>query len=401
MGFVEDGKIFGKRSDANDVRSVAAAGAFGVIGVNRAAGDRGDRGFEETGFVDRVGVDGNLDVEFVRDFQAGVDGGGRGAPVFMEFQPQAPASICSARGASGGGISFAEKTEIHRPRFGGLQHAREIPRAGRAGGGGGAGGGTCAAADHRGDAVRNGFVDLLRRDEMDVAVDAARGDDQVFTGDHFGGCADDKLRIDAVHRVGISGFADFHDAAVLDSDIGFDDAPMIEDDGVGDDQVERAMLADSRMARAALAHAVANHFAAAEGDFVAVVREVFFDFDDQIGVGQANAVAFGGAVEVGVGAAGNVQGSSAIFLLAELKACLRGLVRWRARARRTIASRRSPSRASVEAMDHAAASKLGELDFLFFAGLEAHGGSGRDIKAHAVGGRRDRMRGRDSSRRNG
>ena len=85
MGFVDDGRIFGKRGDANDVRSVAAAGAFGVIGVDGAAGDGGHRGFEETGLVDCVGVNCDLNVEFVGDFQAGVDGGGRRAPIFVEL----------------------------------------------------------------------------------------------------------------------------------------------------------------------------------------------------------------------------------------------------------------------------------------------------------------------------
>jgi hypothetical protein len=37
----------------------------------------------------------------------------------------------------------------------------------------GAGRGPCAPADHGGDAVRERLVDLLRRDEVDVAVDAA------------------------------------------------------------------------------------------------------------------------------------------------------------------------------------------------------------------------------------
>ena len=64
----------------------------------------------------------------------------------------------------------------------------------------------------------------------------------------------------------------------------------------------------SRERGAALAHAVANDFAAAERDLVAVDGEVFLDFDDQFGVGQANAVACGGPVEIGVGAAGNLEG---------------------------------------------------------------------------------------------
>ena len=41
-------------------------------------------------------------------------------------------------------------------------------------------------ADHGGGAVRQGFVDLLRRDEVDVTIDAAGGDDQIFTRDDFG-----------------------------------------------------------------------------------------------------------------------------------------------------------------------------------------------------------------------
>ncbi len=54
-----------------------------------------------------------------------------------------------------------------------------------------------------------------------------------------------------------------------------------------------------------LAHAVANHFAAAEFHFFAVGREVAFDFDQQIGVGEAHAVAGGGAEHFRVCAAAN------------------------------------------------------------------------------------------------
>ena len=76
-----------ERRDADDVRRVAASGAFGVIGMDRASGDGGYRRFQETGFVDRVGVDGGLDVEFVGDFQARVNRCGRGAPIFVQLQP--------------------------------------------------------------------------------------------------------------------------------------------------------------------------------------------------------------------------------------------------------------------------------------------------------------------------
>src|SRR5271154_5427071 len=125
---------------------------------------------------------------------------------------------------------------------------------------------------------------------MDVAIHAAGGEDQIFSGNHFGGGADDQVGIDSFHRVGISGFADFHDAAVLDADVGFHDAPVIENHCVRDHQVQRAVFALSCGA-GALTHAFANYFAAAEGDFVAVVREIFFDLDYQFGIGEADAVA--------------------------------------------------------------------------------------------------------------
>ena len=151
----------GKAGDAHDVGGVAAAGAFGVIGVNGAASDGGDGGFKEASFVDGVGVDGHLNVEFVGGFETGVDGRGGGAPIFVEFQAAGACFDLFGERRFGGGIALAEKTEIHGPGFGGLEHAREIPRAGSAGGGGRAGGGTGAAADHGGDAAGNGGVDLL------------------------------------------------------------------------------------------------------------------------------------------------------------------------------------------------------------------------------------------------
>ena len=52
-----------------------------------------------------------------------------------------------------------------------------------------------------------------------------------------------------------------------------------------------------------MAHAVAQNFAAAEFGLFAVDGAVFFDFDEELGVGQADAVAGGGAEKVRVLAA--------------------------------------------------------------------------------------------------
>ena len=113
---------------------------------------------------------------------------------------------------------------------------------------------------------------------MDMAINATGSHDEVFACDGFRGGPDDKIRVDAVHGVGVSGFSDSHDASVFDADIGFHDSPMIENHGVGDNEIERAGFCFSD-GRAALAHAVANYFSAAESDLIAVMGEVFFYFD--------------------------------------------------------------------------------------------------------------------------
>jgi hypothetical protein len=47
-------------------------------------------------------------------------------------------------------------------------------------------------------------------------------------------------------RVRIAGLADFHDAAVANADVGLHDAPMIDDQRVGDHQIQRAVLGFAR-----------------------------------------------------------------------------------------------------------------------------------------------------------
>ena len=73
------------------------------------------------------------------------------------------------------------------------------------------------------------------RNEMDVSVQRAGGHDQVLAGDHFGGRADHQLGVDSVHGVGIARLAHLDDAAVTDTDVAFDNAPMIDDQSVSDD----------------------------------------------------------------------------------------------------------------------------------------------------------------------
>ncbi len=133
-----------------------------------------------------------------------------------------------------------------------------------------------------------------------MRVDAAGGEDHAFAGDHFGAGADGDGHIGL--NVRIAGLADGGDAAVLEAHVGLDDAPVVEDQRVGDQGIDH--LGGAQLA---LAHAVADHLAAAELHLFAIGGEVFFDFDPQVGVGQAHLVANGGAEHVGIGLAGNLH----------------------------------------------------------------------------------------------
>ena len=212
------------------------------------------------------------------------------------FSPIAPARICSC---SPSGIEllplprkpkFIGSASVDcsiRSRYQRPGRARRRLRACRRPG---------AAADERRHAARQRDVDLLRADVMNVRVDAARRQDEAFAGNRLGRDADDEIWRDARHHVGIAGFADACDASVFDADVGLVDAGPIDDERVGDDEIERAIVADARR----LSHAVAQHLAAAELALVAVDRVVALDLCDQIRVGQANAIARRGAVDVGV-----------------------------------------------------------------------------------------------------
>ena len=115
---------------------------------------------------------------------------------------------------------------------------------------------------------------------MNVRIDTTRGDDSALARNRLGSRSDKD--VDPRLNVGVARFADTADPAVADADIGFDDAPMVEDHGIGDDRVDRTIGA----ARLPLPHSVAEDLAAAEFDLLAMDRAVTFDLDDQIRIRQ-------------------------------------------------------------------------------------------------------------------
>ena len=159
--------------DADDVRRVSAAGAFGVERVDRATFERCDRVFDETRFVQRVGVNRHLHFEVVGHRERGADHRGRRSPVFVAFESdRAGFDLLDERRAAMR-VTLAEKSDVDRQSFRGAKHHPDVPRA--------RGdrrrirsiGGSDAAADERRHAVRKTSIDLLRRNEMNMRVDAA------------------------------------------------------------------------------------------------------------------------------------------------------------------------------------------------------------------------------------
>ena len=207
-------RIRGGRKDVrlaaqpDDVRRVSASGTLGVIGVNRAPGNRPDRVLDEAGFVQRVGMDRDLDVEFVGDRQALIDGGRCRAPVFVQLPPDGARKDLLSERIGPRSVALAEKSEIERKRLERLVHAADVPRAWRARGGFGAGGRPGAAADQRGDPRVERVGDLVRRDEVHVRIDRPSRQDVALAREHFGGRPDHQLRRHAVHYPRIARFSD-------------------------------------------------------------------------------------------------------------------------------------------------------------------------------------------------
>ncbi len=91
----------------------------------------------------------------------------------------------------------------------------------------------------------------------------------------------------AVHDVGIPRTAERDDPPVTDPDVRLDDAPVVEDQGSGDDEIERTL--GPRGPR--LSHRLPDDLAAPEDDLVPAGTPVLLHLDQEIGVGQADPVA--------------------------------------------------------------------------------------------------------------
>src|SRR5690606_26372924 len=214
---------------------------------------------------------------------------------------------------------------------------------------------TRAAADHRRDARHHRLFDLLRADEMNVRVDAAGRRDQTLSCDDLGTRADHD--IDARLHVRIAALADADDAAVLQADVGLDDTPVIEDQGIRDDRID-----DLRGTPLPLPHAVADHLAAAELHFLAVDRVIAFDLDDELGIAEPHAISRRRPEHLGIGLS---RDRGHVVTLSGCQAS--------DRASNTRALQ-FPHDLAAKAVHDAIAGICNELHLALLPGLESHGG---------------------------
>ncbi|MBV6449086.1 MAG: hypothetical protein FCKEOINB_02816 [Nitrosomonas sp.] len=339
---------------------MTAARAFSMEGMYRAVFHRRDGIFQITAFVDRVGMNGNLHIVFVRDSQAVIDGCKSGSPVLVQFQSARAGQHLLLQRRRQTGVALAEESGIHDQSVGSSEHRMDVPRTGRTGGGGCSNRGPGAAAQHGGNAVHHRVFGLLRRNEVDMRIYAAGGHNQIFTGDDFGRRTDGHRYIGL--NIGISGFADIGDFAVLDADVRFDDSPMIDNDRIGDHGIH-----DVRMAALRLSHAVAYHFSAAEFYFLAIGGEVSFNLDEKFGIGQTDTVAGCRPHHFRIGLAGNFY----THFLTPVKSLRTKLFQF---AHHFL----------IESIHDPVTRELDQLDGSLLSGLEADGRARHDIQAHAI-----------------
>ncbi len=218
----------------------------------------------------------------------------------MQLEPASAGQHLLAQPLGPARVALGKKTKVDRQSLGGLQHPAYVPGPGRAGGRVGARRGARATAHHGGYAAGNRVVYLLRADKVYVDVESAGCQYLALAGYGLRGRADDY--VDAWLHLRVASLAYRRDASIAYADVGLHNAPVVEDERVGDHGVDRALGPGSLR----LSHAVAYDLAAAEFYFLTVGGAVFLHLDDQLGIGQPHAVANRGAVHVGVSPSRNL-----------------------------------------------------------------------------------------------
>ena len=113
---------------------------------------------------------------------------------------------------------------------------------------------------------------------MNMGINPARRQNHALSRHHFGRSPNDN--IDRILNVGIAGFADFDNFSVFNANIRLNNAPPIEDQGIGDHQIDGSLFTGN----GGLTHAVSNDFATPKFDLIPVDRQILLDFDQKVGI---------------------------------------------------------------------------------------------------------------------
>src|SRR5262245_55530374 len=130
-----------------------------------------------------------------------------------------------------------------------------------------------------------------------MRVDPAGSDNAAFACDHLGSRSDNYF--DVRLHIGIASLAYCSNTPIPNGNIGLRNSPVVENQRVGDDGIDRALAAGTLR----LTHAVADHFPASELHLLAIDREVLLHLDDEVGIREANPVADRGAKHLRIGVA--------------------------------------------------------------------------------------------------
>ena len=101
---------------------------------------------------------------------------------------------------------------------------------------------------------------------MGVSFDTASSHDQILASDYFSARANDHVLCHICHRVRVTCFANSSNEAILDANVRFDDARVVDDQGIRHNCIEHIRGSTSWC----LTHAVTQDFATTECRLVAV-----------------------------------------------------------------------------------------------------------------------------------
>src|SRR5262245_5723936 len=128
-----------------------------------------------------------------------------------------------------------------------------------------------------------------------MRVDPAGSDNAAFACDHLGSRSDNYF--DVRLHIGIASLAYCSNTPILNGNIGLRNSPMVENQRVGDDGIDRALTAGTLR----LTHAVADDFPASKLHLFAISREVVLHLDGQVGIGEAYLVPDGRTKHLRIG----------------------------------------------------------------------------------------------------